>query len=112
MGVIIGTLHKKSILRDTSGNIISWLDETDGGWIIKNRQIVNQAKYDSYVKKEHDKQIAAKAASEQAISPNSEVRNGVSHETKENPKLEELEKKVNGMDDKLNAILKAIKKSL
>ena len=45
------SLRKKSILRDTNGQIINWLDEANGGWIIRNRQVVNQARYDQEVQK-------------------------------------------------------------
>ena|SRR3990167_2716056 len=108
-GINIGTLYKKSILRDISGNIINMIDEADGGYIIRNRQVVNQEKYEDHIRKERDKRIAAQAAAEQVKSPNESMREGIIKT--ENPsKVEDLEKKVNSMDDKLNAILKALNK--
>ena len=64
-------------MKDMSGNIINLLDETDGGYIIRNRQVVNQEKYDAIVKKEQDRQEAAKAVTMQVSSPHAEERNAV-----------------------------------
>lgn len=127
-------LRRKSILRDTSGNIINWLDEAGGGWIVRNRQVVNADKWNAILKAEEDKKIAIQAASQAvSASPQSEaLRSGKPlQEIRENPlpvvkpvvekkkrvskkeksKVDELEKKVNSMDDKLNAILKALNKN-
>jgi hypothetical protein len=103
----VGTLYRKSILRDTKGNIINWLDESDGGYIIRNRQVVNQAKYDEYLRKEQDKRTAAQAVTVQVKSNFEAQRSGAIRT--DNTKVEDLEKKVNSMDDKLNAILAKLK---
>jgi hypothetical protein len=108
-------LRKKSILRDTNGRIINWLDEANGGWIIKNRQVVNQGRYEEEMQKEKDKHTAASAIAEQVVATpeNLALRTGVIRT--ESPvntpsKVDELEKKVNDMDSKLEAILKAVAK--
>jgi len=104
-------LRKKSILRDTNGRIINWLDEANGGWIIRNRQVLNQARYDEELQKEKDKLTASKAIAEQVVATpeNLALRTGVLRT--DNPsKVDELEKKVNDMDSKLEAILKAVAK--
>ena len=104
-------LRKKSITRDIHGNIINWLDEADGGWIIRGRRIVNQEKYDEYVKKEHDKQVAAQAAAQQVAAPAESLalRNGEKVETKVEVKTD-LEKRVDGMESNIAEILKLLKK--
>jgi hypothetical protein len=106
-------LRKKSILRDTSGNIINWVDEANGGWIIRARQVVNQARYDEEVKKEEDKRKASKAVVEQVSATPEQLamRSGqIPLTTKPDTKVEDLEKKVNDMGSKLDAILNALKK--
>lgn len=109
--VEIGTLHKKSITRDINGNIINWLDETDGGWIIRGRKVINQKKFDEYVKKEHDKQVAAQAPAQQVTSPFADQRNGMPNAVKiETTEKSELEKRVDNMESKLDQILNALKK--
>ena len=103
--VKVGTLYKKSVLRDLGGNIINLRDETDGGWIIQNRIVVNQAKYDELVKKEKDRQEAARAEAEAIAAPPGavEARTG-------NPsKVDALEKKVAGMEDNIKEILSLLK---
>jgi len=106
----VGTLYRKSILRDTKGNIINWLDEADGGYIIRNRQVVNQAKYDEYVRKEQDKKMAAQAVTAQVVAtPEAMALRSGQIPLKTDTKVEDLEKKVNSMDDKLNAILAKLK---
>ena len=104
------SLRKKSILRDTSGNIINWLDEDDGGWIIRGRQVVNHEKWNAILKKEEDRRIAAQAeASATAASASALAsRSGQTEIAKPDTKVAELEKKVNDMDEKLSAILKAV----
>lgn len=102
----VGTLYRKSILRDLSGNIINLRDDADGGWIIQNRRVVNQEKLDELAKKEEDKRLAAQAESMAVQAPvqSMEERSG-------NPsKMKELEEKVNSMESKLDAILLALKK--
>jgi len=105
-------LRRKSILRDTSGNIITWLDEADGGYIVRNRQVVNQEKWNAILKAEEDKKIAAQASAEQVSAPKhvEALRSGKTLPTV-NPqsKVDELEKKVDNMESKLDAILAKLK---
>jgi hypothetical protein len=105
-------LRRKSILRDTSGNIITWLDETDGGYIVRNRQVVNQEKWNAILKAEEDKKLAAQASAEQVSAPKhiEDLRAGKKESTP-NPqsKVDELEKKVDNMESKLDAILAKLK---
>lgn len=116
MGVNISDhLYRKSSIKDMSGNIITLLDEADGGYIVKNRQIVNQDKWDSLVKKEKDRIEAAKAQAMQVENSNAYLRNQtqVVQEGQaiiKDTQVEELEKKVNSMESKLDAILQAINK--
>ena len=107
-------LRRKSILRDTSGNIISWLDETDGGYIVRNRQVVNQDKWNAILKAEEDKKLASQASAEQISAPKhiEDLRAGKGVELPTaNPlsKVDELEKKVDNMESKLDAILAKLK---
>lgn len=118
MGInVAGHMVRKSITKDTSGNIINMIDEKDGGWIVKNRQIVNQDKWNELVQKEADKREAAKAATEAiGVSPElSALRNktGVTIEdlnsakSTDEDRIDRLEKKV---DEKFDAILKLLQK--
>lgn len=102
-------------MRDLSGNIINLMDEADGGYIIRNRQVVNQEKFDEMVRKEKDRIEAAKAQTMQVESPNAHLRNQApviqdGQAIVKDTKVDELEKKVNALDSKLDAILQAIKK--
>lgn len=90
-------------MRDLQGNIINWIDETDGGWIIRNRQVVNQDKIDLEAAKEKDRQEAAKAQT-------MPVENHVPDRVEQPSKIVELETKVNDIGTKLDAILKALNK--
>lgn len=99
---IAGQMSRKSIVKDLSGNIITLLDESDGGYIIRNRQIVNQAKWDEMVRKEKDKQEAAKAITMQKVDHNAPDR------TIAPTKVDALEKRINEQDKKLDAILAAL----
>lgn len=97
-------LSKKRIMRNISGEIIELLDEANGGYIIRNKQVVNPERWAELQKIEHDKQMAAKAITEQVSSPNAELR-------KSNPsKVDDLEKRVDGLDKKLDKILSALSK--
>ena len=105
-------LRRKSILRDTSGNIINWLDEADGGWIIRNRQVVNPDKWNAILKAEEDKRIAAQAAAQPVqASPEAEALRKGNGKSTASPlsKVDELEKKVDNMESKLDAILSKLK---
>lgn len=122
MGINVSPhMARKSITKDTSGNIINMIDETNGGYIVRNRQIVNQAKWDELVKAEQDKRDAAKAALE-AVAVNPELaalRNqvGVTPEQVAQAqaaqgvdRVGQLEGRMNSLDDKLDKILNALQK--
>ena len=87
-----------------NGNIINMIDELNGGWIIRNRQIVNQARWDELQKIEQDKREAAKAITHAVNNPNAPDRTVVPS------KVDALEQRVNGLDAKLDQILNALKK--
>jgi len=103
MSTVVGQLHKKSILRDMQGNIRRWIDETNGGIIVDNYQIVNQEKWNEYVKKEEDRKLAAQAQVH-AVAPPPE------RPTAAGTKILDLEKRIDAQDKKLDAILAALKK--
>lgn len=104
MTVNIGHLHRKRMVRNLKGQIIDWTDETDGGDIIRKGRVVNQEKIDEEARKEEDRRTAAQAITAQVSSPHAEER------TVAPTKMQELEKKVEGMESKLDAILAALKK--
>lgn len=97
-------MMKKSIVKDMNGNIINMMDELNGGWIVRNRQIVNQARWDELQKVEQDRREAAKAASLAVSNPLAPDR------TATPSKVDALEQRVNGLDEKLDQILNALKK--
>ena len=55
------------------------IDETDGGWIIRARQVVNPVKWNEILKKEEDKRLAAQAQAQQISAPKQveELRAGI-----------------------------------
>ncbi len=101
---VSGRMARKATVRDTSGNIINMMDEADGGWIIRNRQVVNQEKYQKMLDIEEDKKIAARAMAEQITRPDAPDRTVVPG------KMEALEKRIDSQDAKLDAILAALSK--
>lgn len=93
------------------------LDEGNGGYIIRNRQVVNQERWKEIVQAEQDKMDAAKAVTHQVENPNAHLRNqqpvikdgqAVIKQTED--KTSALEKRVDGMESKLDKILKALEK--
>lgn len=105
MSTVVGTLYRKSVMRDLSGNIRNWRDEANGGWIIHNYQVVNQERYNEELKKEEDKRSAATAQSQAVVA-------SVPIEQRNAPpgKVEELEKRINEQDKKLDKILELLNK--
>ena len=95
--------HKK-IVRNSSGDIIDWMDETKGGWIIRKGQIVNQAVIDEMARIEQDKRTAGRAMAEQVTHSN------VPDRTASPSKTDELEKRIDAQDAKRDAILAALSK--
>lgn len=89
-------MARKSVTKDLAGNIINLIDETDGGWIIRNRQVVNPEKFQALVQKEKDRQEAAQAVTHQITDPNAPDR------TAPPSKVTELENKIAELEAKLN----------
>lgn len=105
---VAGHLAKNKIVKDMQGNIIDLYDESQGGWIVQKRAIVNQEAWQRLVQREKDKIEAAKAVTMAKIRDDyPETKEGTNSST---GKVDELEKKVNAMDDKLEQILKALQK--
>ena len=106
MATQVGTLFKKSILRDMSGRIREMRDDAHGGWIIKNYQVVNQQRWDELVKIEEDKKKAAQAQAH-AVAPKQEI---IEQRATTPSKLQELETRINEQDKKLDTIISLLKK--
>lgn len=102
-GINIGQLHRKRTVRSLSGNIIDMTDDY-GRDIIRKGNVVNQEAVNELAAKEKDRQTAAQSITAKVESPHVEER--VAPPTK----MAELEKKVEGMESKLDAILNALKK--
>jgi len=68
-------MARKSKVMDLGGNIIDLLDETNGGYIIRGRQIVNHEKWEEILQKERDRVSAARAMTEAVSNPSSVDRN-------------------------------------
>lgn len=93
------------------GTIRELYDEADGGWIIRGGRVVNQEKFNEMKKIEEDKKLAAQAVLHQKVEENTPDRTVKAEEAiKNQSRLDELEKKQDSMDSKLDAILKAIQK--
>jgi hypothetical protein len=122
---IAGRMAKKSVTRNTKGQIINLLDESKGGWIIRNGQVVNEGAYKDLLRKQEDKKEAAKARLNEISVPKEveDMRAGTAPIPKVNieqvklestptspSKIDVLETKVNNMENKLDAILNALKK--
>lgn len=103
----VGKLHKNRIVKDLNGGIIDWYDEANGGWIVKSRGVVNKERWEEHIAKQKDKQEAAKAVANPKIREDyPETKEGAT----EPSKVEALEQRVSEMDNKLEAILKAVQK--
>jgi hypothetical protein len=102
---VAGHLLRKRIVRDINGNIVDMLDEAGGGWIVKQRQVVNEELWNKYQQKLEDAKQAATAPAQARVDETLPDRNVNFAQMK---KQEELEAKVNEIDTKLDAILKAL----
>jgi len=107
MTVQIGTLHKKRIVKDLSGNIIDWFDEVNGGWIIKDRAIINHKRWEEEQKKIKDKIEASKAQS--LMRNNPAVNSEMSEVPATSKKIKEMENDIKDIKDNLNTLIEIIK---
>ena len=106
MTIQVGHLYRKRTVRNLKGQIIDMVDETDGGVIISKGNVVNQAKMDEIKRKEDDKKVAARAQAEGVSVPQHIVEERASSPSK----FQELEKRINDQDSKLDVILELLKK--
>lgn len=83
------------------------LDETDGsGVIISKGRVVNEEKVIEINKKEEDRKMAATAFTQEVKVPEAIAEQRVVAPTK----MQEMEKKIEAQDAKLDAILAALSK--
>lgn len=107
MTVNIGHLYRKRTVRNLSGQVIDMLDETDGsGVIISKGRVVNEQKVIEINKKEEDRKLAAVAFTQEVQAPQAVAEQRVVAPTK----IQEMEKKIEDQDKKLDMILEALKK--
>jgi len=103
----VGKLHKKTIVRGLDGGIRDMRDEANGGWIVRGGSVVNQERWNDYLKALKDKEDSAKAFAEPKIRQDyPETKDGIA----ESSRVDKLEEKVEALDSKLDAILKAVSK--
>jgi hypothetical protein len=103
---VSGRMARKSTTRDLNGQIINMVDEANGGYIIRNRQIVNPEMWQEHLKKEQDKRDAAKAMTAAKVDPAAPDRVIPPNAGK----IDVLEKRMDEQDAKLDAILAALSK--
>ena len=113
MGSInIGHLYKKRTIRNLDGSIKFMEDEANGGVLIRNGQVINQERINELARIEEDKRKAATAFTQPAEASPDVVhveRNTVAPKVGES-KVEQLEKKVEGMENNIAAILALLQK--
>jgi hypothetical protein len=101
MSVTIGQLLKKSTIRRLNGQIVKLVDEENGGVIIDKGQVVNEVRYKELQAIEEDRRRAAEAVQHQiVVSAQLEAQR-----TAQPSKLEEIEKRQDETDAKLDMIL-------
>lgn len=103
--VEIGHLYKKRLIRNLDGSIRLLQDDTMGGMIIRDGQVVNQQAVDIMAEKQKDRETAATEAT-QVVVPQAVVEERQVAPTK----MQEMEKRIETQDEKLDAILKLLKK--
>lgn len=106
MSINVGHLYRKRTVRSLSGNIIDMIDETNGGVIISKGRAINQERLDELAKIEADKKQAAIAFTQPVSVPDAISEQRVAAPTK----LQEMEKRLNDQDGKLDAILSLLSK--
>lgn len=105
--VNVGHLYRKRTVRGLDGSIKLMEDEADGGVIIRNGQVVNQAKVDELAAKERDRQASATAF----VNPQPAPANvSVEERTIAPSKVDKLEKEVADMKDNIATILSLLQK--
>ena len=105
--VQVGQLFRKRTVRNLSGQIIDMLDETDGsGVIISKGRVMNEEKVIELNKKEEDRKLASVAMTQEVQAPQAIAEQRTIAPTK----MQELEKKVEEQDKKLDMILELLKK--
>lgn len=110
---VSGHMARKSVVKDLAGNIINLIDETDGGYIVRNRQVVNQDKWQALLKKEQEKKEAALAVTKAVSAPPEvvEARTKAPGTANTPDKMAEMESRLEKkIDEKFDAILKALQK--
>ena len=102
-------MARKRLVKDTQGNIIDWLDEADGGWIVRGRNVVNQERWDREKQKEKDRAEAAMALVKQKVDENAPDRTVTPAVAQENIKKASLQdERIDKMEAKLDKILNAL----
>jgi len=99
-------MSRKAVIKDMHDQIINLIDETNGGYIIRNRQIVNPERYAEIQKVAEDKKLAAQAHLHTKVAVDAPDRNTPPNQVK---KVDELETKLTDLDRKLDKIFKALK---
>lgn len=101
-------MARKRIVKDLNGGIVDMLDEVNGGYIVRNRQVVNPEKWAEHLQKEEDRRKAAVAQAEAIANPTAPDRNiNPSQQSQLKQEFDDFKKEVDG---KLNAILEAVSK--
>lgn len=101
-------MARKAIVKDLSGQVIDMIDEVNGGYIIKNRVIVNKERWAELQKIEEDKRLAAVASTMAITNPSAPDRTiSPSAESGLRKEFAEFKKDV---DSKFDAILEVLKK--
>lgn len=104
MAINVGHLFRKRTVRKLDGSIYELSDEADGGVIISKGRVVNQEKINELAKKEEDRRVAGQAEANQTVAPVNVDR------TIAPSKVDALEKKVEGMETNIKAILELLQK--
>ncbi len=107
MTINIGHLYRKKTVRNLAGQVVDMVDETDGGVIISKGRVINEEKVLELNRKQKDRETAAQSFTVNHDAPEEvrEVR------TVAPTKMQELEKKVEAQDAKLDAILNLLSKN-
>lgn len=106
MTINIGHLYRKKTVRNLAGQVVDMVDETDGGVIISKGRVMNEEKVMELNRKQKDRETAAQSFTVNVDAPE-EVREVRAVAPS---KMQELEKKVEAQDVKLDAILSLLSK--